>query len=296
MIESCRWTNVNGMVVDFNTDDIPFTSFTTECDLRFSEKSRSQRHGIYPADTYLGKRIFHVEGDLFGDTSATYWQRRLNMVGALMPKPQYNRKIVGTLELELTGINEKLTCECTVEGYPELPLNASSPARSKFMVSWKSFDPRLYGPVQSTDIPYSPQWENIGGRAYDKTFDKTYATTAIGPGQVYVTNSGNTEMFPIIVFYGPVTTPRAVMARDDGAVYVFELTGVTLGDVTDYVIVDMEAHTVTRGNGQNMYNFARGSDWFSLEPAPVTNTITYFASSIAVPSHMSVQWKNGYMI
>lgn len=296
MIVSARWTSADGTVVDFNTNDIPFSAFTTECDVRFTEKSRSQRPGIHPGDTLLGKRLFHAEGDILADSSASYWEKRLKMVGALMPRPQLGYKYIGTLDLELSGVTEVLSSNCTIDGYPELPLDGASPARGRYQVNWKSFDPKLYGPYQSVDVAYNPGSQNIGGRDYNKVYPKIYSGEVIRQGDVIVTNSGNIETFPLLAFYGPCTDPEAIITRSDGRVYRFILTGVELADVTESAIIDMQARTVTRNNGTNLYEYAVGSDWWSLEPFPMTNTVKYRAGTIDVPSHMSVQWRNAYMI
>lgn len=297
MIESARFTNVNGSYVDFNTDDIPFSNFTTEVDWRFTEKERSQDHGIYPGESYLGKRLFHCDGDVLADSSASYIQKRLNMIRALMPRPQFRRKTVGTLQLLFTGMSETLSCECTLDGYPELPLDGASPARSRFQVNFKSYDPRLYGPWQSIDVAYNPAWENLGGRSYNKTYPKLYTAveTTGSPGTAIISNSGNIETYPIITFYGPATDPAAVLITSTGSVFIFELDGLVLTSVNDSVTVDFSRHTVTRYNGQNLYNYAALADWWLLEPYPVINTVRYSASILQEPSHMAIQWRNAYM-
>lgn len=300
MITSGRFTNVNGQYVDFNNDDnrIPFRTFTTEVDWRFNEKSRSQRHGIYPGESYLGKRVLRVEGDLFGDNSADYIQRRLSLVGALTPRPQYGRRIVGTLDLLFDGMSEHLTCECTLDGHPELPVDAGSgrgPSFTSYMIAFKSFDPRLYGNWQSVNMAYNPVAQNIGGRGYNKTFNKIY-TTPPNPGvtDILVVNSGNIETFPLATIYGPCTSPQISLQRSDGLLQFFRLIGLNLPSVADFVVVDFQKHTVVTNSGANAFNFAAGSDWWSIEPFPFTNIVRYSADLAAVPSHATIQWRNAY--
>jgi hypothetical protein len=296
MIESATWTHVDGRIVNFNTDDIPFNSFTTEVDVRFSEKNRSQKHGIYPSHTYLGRRLFHAEGDIFADTSASYMQKRLNMVGALTPRPQLGYYNVGTLAVQFSGVDEEITSDCTIDGYPELPFEGLSPSRGRYQVNWKAFDPKMYGPYQSVNVEYNPNWQNIGGRWYDKTYDKIYSDDIQTQGDVLVVNSGNIETFPLLVFFGPATDPQAVMIRSDGQIFRFTLDGVVLASVNEWVVVDMEERTVTRNNGTNLYQFSLGSDWWSLEPPPITNIVTFQATYLATPAHMAIQWRNAYMV
>lgn len=295
MIESARFTNVNGSYVDLNDNDIPFDRFVTECDLRFTEKSRSQQHGIYPGNLYYGKRLFHIEGDLFGDSSGQYVQRRLALQSVLASRPQYGRKIVGTLDVLFSGMAEHLTCDVTLDGYPDLPIEASGPARTRFALSFKTFDPRLYGAYQSANISYDPTWQNPGGRGFNKTYDKTYSASAGAPGEALLVNTGNFDTFPVITFYGPATSPMAAMYRSDGQAYFFTLNGLVLASINESATVDFQKKTVTRNDGSNLYNYSVGSDWWSLEPQPFTQTVRFDAASLAVPAHMEVVWRNAYM-
>jgi len=294
MIESARFTNVNGMYVDFNTDVIPFSSFTTEVDVRFTEKPKSQQHGIYAGNTFLGRRLFHCEGDIFASNSAEYIQRRMDMVAALIPRPQFGQQIVGVLEILFSGMNETLRVECTIDGYPEIPLDGASPARSRYQVNFKAYDPRLYGALQSMDIPFDPNWQNIGGRTYNKVYNKTYSLSSGTSGDTIIINSGNIETYPLVTIYGPATEPEALMIRSDGVVFRFRLTGLVLASVAESVFIDMRQHTVIRNDGTNAYQYAVGSDWWSLEPE-FSNVVKFSASVLAQPAHMSIQWRNAYM-
>src|SRR4051812_14515360 len=108
MIESARFTNVLGNYIDFNDLNVPFNEFNTEVDMRFTEKNKSQEHGIYPGAEWLGKRLFHCNGDLLQNTSAEYWQLRRKFIQAITPRPHLGYKQVGTLSIRFTGYNEDL--------------------------------------------------------------------------------------------------------------------------------------------------------------------------------------------
>lgn len=298
MIELCRFDNVNGssFVFNDNANIAPLREFTTEVDDRFTERQKSQQHGIYPANTLWGKRLFHLTGDLNAPDSATYITRRLAMVNAILPRPQTGTKKAGDLSLLFTGMTETLTSECTLDGYPELPMQALSPGRTSFLINFKSFDPRLYGTWQTTLLQYGIP-DNIGGRTYNKTFNKTYSTSGgLGGGSALITNAGNYETYPIIVFHGPVVDPRITLQRSDGTNYYFTLLGLTLANVADTVTVDLASRTVTRWDGSNLYQYSVGSDWFSLEPLPLTQSLIFTGSSGSSPAYASIQWRNAYMI
>lgn len=296
MIESARFTNINGTFIDFNDFNVPFEQFTTEVSMRMTEREKSQQHGLYPSNTYLGKRIFHCEGDILDNTSAGYWQRRMQMIGALVPRPHIDRK-AGDLSILFSGFSESLTSECTLDGWPELPLVALSPSAGKYNINLKAFDPRMYGGWQSVDLAYGVP-ENLGGRTYNKTFDVTYAVGGATPSQAYIAQSSlsNIETFPRVTFYGPVTNPFVSFQRSDGRVFIMTLTGVTLADIADTAVVDFLTRTAIRGNGTNLYNTTVGGDWSAIEPLPLTTVVRYGGSAGSFPSHAVVAWRNAYMI
>lgn len=298
MIELLKIDNVSGDSFTFNdvNNIAPTTEFTTEVDDRFTERNKSQQHGIYPANHYWGKRLFHITGDLLAPDAPTYITRRLAMVKAVMPKPQLGYKRLGTLSILLSGMAETLTSEVTLDGYPELPMQALSPGRTSYQVNLKSFDPRLYGSNQAANLQYGVS-DNLGGKTYNKTYNYTYgASSGLGPSSQYANNGGNIETYPTITFYGPITNPRITMLRSDGKSYFFTLTGLTLADVSDYAVADLGARTVVRGTGANLYNYAVGSDWFSLEPLPLTQQLLLSGSAGSSPAYAAVSWRNAYMI
>lgn len=296
MIESARFVNVNGSIVQFNDTHIPFEEFTTEVDFRMTERERSQQHGLYPSNTYMGKRLVHTSGDLLAADSADYWTRRLAMVGALMPRPHLDRK-AGTFYIQFTGVPEELSADCTLDGYPELPLVALSPAAGKYNVNFKAFDPRMYGAWQNVDLLYGVS-QNIGGKTYNKTYPYTYSASTLSPSSAIVQQNAyaNIETFPRVTFYGPVTDPRITFQRSDGIVFFMTLTGLSLVDITDTAVVDFLTRTAVRSNGQNLYNYTVGSDWYAVEPIPLSTTATFSGSAGSSPSHAVVAWRNAYMI
>jgi hypothetical protein len=293
MIEYARFTNVLGNFIDFNDTNVPFNEFTTEVDMRFTEKSKSQEHGIYPGMTYLGKRLFHCSGDILEDDSAGYWERRRKFVSAILPRPHLGYNGIGTLSIRFTGYNEDLSSECTLDGWPEMPLVGLSPSAGKYQVNFKAYDPRLYGQWWIVDLPYGVT-ENIGGRVYDKTYNKTYAAGS-GGNDVIISNSGDIETYPVFTIYGPAVNPRLILFRGDGKTLYFTLQGLILNAASDVVVVDVGRKTAVMNGSFNVYNYAVGSDWWALEPG-LTNIVRYTADSGSIASHASVQWRNAYMI
>lgn len=296
MIESARFVNVNGSIVQFNDANIPFQEFMTTVDFRMTERERSQQHGLYPSNTYMGKRLFNTSGDVLANDSADYWKKRLAMIGALMPRPQLDRK-AGTLYIQFTGVPEEISAECTLDGYPELPLAALSPSASKYQVNFKAFDPRMYGPSVSVDLLYGVS-ENVGGKTYNKTYNRSYPVAATNPSTAQISQGlyANIETFPKVTFYGPVTNPRITFQRSDGLSFFMTLQGLTLASIADTAVVDFLTRTAMRGTGENLYNYTIGSDWYAIEPLPTLTTVRYSGTTGASPSHAVVSWRNAYMI
>jgi hypothetical protein len=259
-----------------------------------TEREKSQQHGIYPSNTYLGKRLFHCEGDLFADTSGSYITKRLALVGALMPKPHHGFKHAGVLEILFTGMGETLSTECTIDGWPELPMEGGLAARSSFLVNFKSFDPRLYGVEQVQNINFL-QGENFGGLDFDFTFPFDFAGGTESINDVAIVNSGNIETYPVVVFHGQCIDPQLILTRNDGTVHYFRMLGLTI-PAGYTATVDFLRRTAVMSDGTNLYNYAVDSDWWALEPAPSTNTVRFAVASAIAPAKAVLTWRNAYMI
>lgn len=293
MIESARFTNVLGNYIDFNDDAVPFNEFSTEVDVRFNDKNKSQEHGIYPGFTYLGRRLFHCSGDILQNTSADYWNKRRQFISAVVPRSHIGYDRIGTLTIRFTGYNEDLTCECTIDGWPEMPLAGLSPSAGKFQVNFKSYDPRMYGAWQAVDLPFGVT-ENIGGRTYNKVYNKTYAAGAAGNDTI-ISNSGDIETYPVVTFYGPCVSPQLTLFRGDGQTQHFKLDGLSMSSPVDSTVVDFRNHTAVLNSSFNVYSYTIGQDWWALEP-DLTNTVRYTADSGSIASHAAIMWRNAYMI
>lgn len=294
MITSARFTNINGTYIDLNDDNIPFRRFTTEVTTRMTEREKSQQHGIYPSNTYLGKRLFHCEGDIFADSSATYMQRRLALISAIMPRPQLGSKHAGTLEILFDGISETLSSVCTIDGWPEIPMVGGNAARSEYLLNLKSFDPRLYGTEQTVNVSFD-QSENHGGLDFDFGFPFDFAGGTVGINDVVVTNGGNVETYPVVVFHGQCVDPQLILSRSDGTTHYFQMLGLSLGP-GETATVDFLRRTAVRSDGANLYNYAIDSDWWAIEPTPMSNVVRFAVASGVSPAKAVITWRNAYML
>ena len=290
------FTNVDGYTLSLNNDmDYPFNEWTTEVDTRSPERNRSQQHGMWPAYTFLGKRLFHGRGAILADTSAEYWQKRLNFIHVFMPRPHLGFKVSGTLAVQYTGISEVLTCECALDGWPEIPLAALSPTVSEFQINLKAPDPKLYGAERNAYAAAPPVTDY--GRTYDKVYNKVYPVANIQPQNLLITNLGNIETFPRVIIEGHVVNPRLVLTRYDGEQLTVALDGLTITD-TEFVELDFLKRTAIMNNDTDVYSYATYSDWWALEPRvnSIDNIVTYGGTDIQEGSKATIYWRNAYMI
>jgi hypothetical protein len=296
MIESAIFTDIQGTVLTMNTDlDYPFHELVTEVDVRSPERNRSQQHGMWPAYSFLGKRLWHLQGAILADSSAEYWQKRMNFIRVFTPRPHLRQKIVGTLAIQYTGIAEVLTCECTIDGWPEIPLVGLSPSLSEYQLNLKSPDPKLYGLEQSSFAEAPPVADY--GRTYNKVYPKVYPDANIQPENLLITNSGNIETFPTFVIEGHVVNPRLVLTRYDNEQFTVALDGLTV-TANDYVELDFLNRTAIMNGDTDVYSYTTTSEWWALEPTinGVDNIVSYAGTDIQEGSKATVYWRNAYMI
>jgi hypothetical protein len=292
MIDSITLYNYGlpGESLPMNETIYPVNSFTTEVDTRYSERVRPTEHGIWVGNTFFGKRLFHIEGDIMANDSSGYNAARRELLRMLTPKSHMlPLQPLGYMEIQFTGVPELLTCDFTIDSYPEIPMEGLSPARGRYQVNLKCFDPRMYGLEQQV-YAYPPV---VQGRSYAKTYNKTYAVVPLGAEDNVINNTGDIETYPTVLFYGPTTGPRAIRRLDSGTLVTFELPGLVLS-ATDVVEADFAKKTIKNLiTNVNLYNYQSG-DWWTLEPG--ANTVRANASSAGTGSFTVFKWNNGYLM
>ncbi len=167
-------------------------------------------------------------------------------------------------------------------------------------VQWHATDPRLYGSPQSATltIAHPPV-----GLTFPVTFPVTFG--AVTPNILTVTNGGNSEVRPLLVFTGPMTNPTVTNQSLPGAPS-FSVSN-PLGGVTvqsgDALVVDMDMHTVlyyVGGVGASQPAsraswVAPGSSWWTLQPG--ANTVQLVTQdSGPVSGTLQIQWSDGWML
>jgi hypothetical protein len=291
MIEYVKFVNRNnGREITLNDEFYPLYRFETPVDVRNQDIDKMQDHGQWPTYTYLGKRLIRCEGDIFGKDSDDYIFKRRALIKALIP--QGGDRTIGDLTLRFSGMPEDVRAECTIDGMPEIPIEALSPSRTSFQVTFKCFDPILYG--KTKNVAMSEFSDLAPGRAYDKSYDKTYATGgAISgvSGLVSVVNTGDVEIFPIVKVYGPCTSPELQLLVDEFT-YFLGFSGLVLSD-TDVLTVDFKAKVANSVEKGDVYSYATGT-WWTLKPGE--NFARFYAFVAGSGAKAEFSWFNGYML
>ena len=290
MIDSAEFVNINGDSFTLNDNEIPFRSLDTYVEYRSDDIERQRDHGLFPVETFLGKRIFEIEGDILQATAGDYITKRRALQKVLMPYPGLNGKKIGDLYLQLTDVTERVYAEVTLDGRPSLPMEALAPARGSYQIIFKAFDPRLYGETLRTqDIEYTTA---DLGFTFPLTFPLTFSEGGL-TGSEDLINSGDFETYPITTVYGPLTSPWELQLLDPNGVKVIRFGGLSLTS-DQSVVIDHRARTAIFNGTTNVYNYAIGSDWW---PIPVgTTPARLWAFAGASPAKATFEWRYAYMI
>jgi hypothetical protein len=288
MIDECFFTNAHtGEVLYFNDDEVPFRTFVSEVEVLIEKRKKAFRRGHWKTRSSKGERIFRVEGDVLRGNSQEYIDKVRTLRRVLNVRE--GEPVIGTLSLQFTGMPERIESEVTIEGWPELPIEALSPSRGTYMIAWKAFNPALLGAIPNyTDIAFS---ELAGGRTYAKTYPYDYNEVAGDARARSVFVGGDEDTYPSFRFTGPALSPRVQIFFNDGTFSRVELEGLYI-PAGDYVDVDFEDESIVNSSGSNMYGYAENSVWGAF-PANETITVRYLPD---FGGSMRLSWRNAYTL
>lgn len=291
MIEEFFFYNYTlGETCYFNENDVPFRTLVMEVEVTNEERKKPQDHGYWPTRTYLGKRIFRAEGDLLQQDAVHYIERRQQMVRVLTHQTNEVSDVIGLLGIRFSGMSERVQAECTLEGWPELPMEALSPSRGTYMVAWKSFDPVLYGAVENC---MKITWTAPAiGRTYPKTYGYTYGIDSSAEDPVYI--NGDIDTQPVIRFAGPMITPRVQVFAPDGTGSTIRLKNLRV-QAGEIVTVDVKKKTAKSDLTGDVYPTTAGSDWFRMK-AKTNYTVRLIPDFASPGSYMEYAWRNAYTL
>lgn len=191
-------------------------------------------------------------------------------------------------------------CRCRKRAVP-WDLNYGAANIATPVASFHATDPRIYAAGQSvtTGLP-SP----TVGMHFPATFPLTFGATT--PSGVTVTNSGNTEMRPILVLTGPMTNPTIQNTTITGtpALAFSNPTQVSYTVLAgDQMVIDLDLHSVqyytggvSAGNPASRTSWlVPGSTWWDLLPG--ANLIQFLSADAAsVAGTCQIQYASAYQL
>ena len=292
MIDSIVFFGNNGQTIVLNDDTYPLQLFDSTVETVTDERARPSQHGLYNTYTFMGKRIVHMEGDIFAADSFDLLLKRQHLIGPFIPTPELGNRSVGYLEVKYTGLQEIVSCECYLDGLPQAPIEGLSPSRGTFAITLQAFDPTLYGTTPLSAQTGAPGGGS-GGVSFPITFPVTFAAGAGGAGDVLLTNGGNAAVFPTVVISGPCKDPSITIHQGDND-YTLGFTGIIL-DANATLTIDFKNRTVISNTLGSAYSYVvPGSTWWQIPPG--TWTISFRAFSAASGCNATINYANAYML
>ncbi|OPC83001.1 hypothetical protein B4N89_20525 [Embleya scabrispora] len=188
---------------------------------------RPVEHGAWPGRLYAQPRTITVEGVIVREPLGA----NVAAIRAGTPVAQDEQPLV----VRLDGQTLYAEARCTRRALPITPTHRVG--RVYAALQWEASDPRLYDPTEvaaGTGLPSAPV-----GLTYNLTYPLSYGSGGAS-GAVAVTNGGNADSHPIVVFAGECDTP-SVTVVSTGMVLEFDIALT----VADTLVVDCRAGTAT---------------------------------------------------
>lgn len=290
MIDNITIAGVSGQSVTMGgAYDYPVTYYDDPCDFRFEESDRVRQHGIWPDFTWMGKRSPELHFDLLAPDSVVYNQRRLALMGALLPQPERGFTYVCELNIVFTGY-EAMHIRADVDSISIPRDGGLGPAIGNGQLLFRCPYPFYKSSVVYTANTGAPL-SGGGGRTYPKTYPFSYAAGASTGGNVTIRPVGNVITYPTIRVYGPTTYPT--IARNDAGT----LTPITVNIVLtagQWIDIDMDGRTIKTQDGIDVSNKRDpSSKWWGLLPN-VDNNIIYRPYDSSTGTDVMLSWYNQY--
>jgi hypothetical protein len=249
-------------------------------DFRGDDFDRPSRHGMYPGQSVMGKRVitfsFKVKGvPLAQFGSMVDWMRALT---APTEEP-----VEEPLVVQLGGQRWMSMARCkgrklNVDKYYSVGYTEGA-------IRWEATDPRLYSPTEHTALTALASPPSTGLQfPVQAPFD--FGSGPIG-GFVTVTNSGSVASWPTLQIDGPVTGPVITQHATGEQLRFDSSVPITSGQS---LVLDTDQGDVAL-NGGNASNLLLTRNWFPLLPGQSTR-IDFTASSYDPSARLTVRWRD----
>jgi len=222
--------------------------------LREARENRSAMDGQIDYANLLGERLLTLKGKILAGSVNERDKRRQPFINAFKTDGVYN-----WLKWQVSGeVAKQIYCKVI-----DLKIDDRydvDPFIRDFIINLIAVDPRIYSQEELTKTVYIPSIE--GGRAYPKTYPKTYGVVQTG-GKTTCTNDGNYSILPVVKMYGPLSNPK-IRNNDDEQKEI--LVNIVVAD-GDYLEIDFEEKTIMLNGIASRYNYLDSdSDWWKLKP------------------------------
>lgn len=150
MLTKCDFLNKDGVTTySLNSDIAPLTAFEpTVTERTQTDRNKSQQSGVYATQSLRGALEIHVEGDLFGDDTTSYFTRRRALLAALFGDPNVPDVLTdmkyGTLIVHFDGETEDWQTDVTITLF-SAPILALNWARTSYAITFVSWTTWLIG-------------------------------------------------------------------------------------------------------------------------------------------------------
>jgi hypothetical protein len=237
--------------------------------------------GDAPGVNTLDERVMQFALQVMGHLSQPFETVMQTLATAFVPVQ--NPTLVSPLQCYLDpSWPEAKQCMARVTAATTPIDNDYSHQIAKPNVQFTAADPLWYSSTLhsvSTGLP-SP----TAGLTYPVTYDVPFGASS--GGSASVTNAGNYATAPLITITGPCTNPYVSLGS---ATMKLNLT---LG-VSDVVVIDMAAMTVTLNGADRQNAPAFGSAWWSI-PVGTYSVGVGSSDSAAVAALFTIQWRDAW--
>lgn len=146
----------------------------------------------------------------------------------------------------------------------------------------------------SRTVPVAVSAE-VGGRAYDLSFDRDYPD-AQPAGTTPIVSAGTATTYPVIRMFGPCDGPTIQHTAADGTVSELTMPSLSIA-AGDFVEIDTRERTVlyNANPADSRYSeidFA-SSRWWAI--APGTQTVRFDPDTSSPPAQAEVVWRDAYI-
>ncbi|HEX6824991.1 MAG TPA: hypothetical protein VF077_01640, partial [Nitrospiraceae bacterium] len=249
-----------------------------------------QDHGTWPTPDFIGNAHVSLEGLIRAGGAGDYWAKRVALMSPFIPLPTRGATDTVQMIYQFTGFSELVTANCALDGQmPAIPITNDVPAMSTFQINLKQRDPRFYSLVGQEVVMNPPS--GGGGVTFPITFPVTFLAGSASSAVVF--NSGNAYTSPVVVINGPCNDPTVSIARPDGSVEVWGLTGIYIPPGAT-VVADFKNRTILQDGQFSLFRYkSPQAKWWQLWDG--NNNVQFTAlNTDPTMTFCTLQWQNAY--